>query len=591
MEKKCTQAGLLEAMATGVYDGLVVRSGVKVTAEVLAAAGPRLKLVGRAGAGVDNVDLIAATKRGVLVLNTPGGNTAAAAELTVTLIANGARQIPAACADLKLGKWERKKYAGGVELRGKTVGVIGLGQIGAEVARRCAALDMIVIGFDPQVSEADAAAMGVKRVTLDGLYAASDFITLHTPLNAATKDLICAASLAKCKQGVYIVNVARGGVVNEVDLLAALESGRVSGAAIDVWPTEPVTAPSSLALIAHPKVIATPHLGASTEEAQIKVAHDIAEQMSNAFEGKPFVGCVNAGFLSLATKPSLEQYVKLATALGALQGQLLPTLSIKSTQIVVDLEGPVFGEGAESQMAMLFKSAVLRGLLPQIPALELNPGAVSLVSATNIAADVGLSVTVNTVGRAVSGAAYANTVRVSMQGKSQKVVEGSVVEKNPVVVRIDDWAEFPKLCVVGWWWWWWIHEVVAASLSPPPFPPPYSNPFDGEHLLLFNNVDGAFCHEGVLWRHSHVIGCRRPLTPPPSPPTFSSRHCVPRVRRPHRLQRQHCLPRRGAAAARQPRPVGYPDGPARDQGGGRAARGVGRYYQRPQRELCPGVRG
>jgi D-3-phosphoglycerate dehydrogenase / 2-oxoglutarate reductase len=195
------------------------------------------------------------------------------------------------------------------------VGIIGLGQIGSEVARRCQALDMHTIGFDPMITEERAAAAGIKKVTLDALFAASDFITLHTPLNDATRNLICAATLAKCKKGVFIVNAARGGVVHEADLLEALNAGKVAGAALDVFESEP-PGPASAGLIAHPSVICTPHLGASTEEAQKKVAAEIAQQMSDAFALKGFVGVVNAPHLALAHKPALEPFVRLTEALG-----------------------------------------------------------------------------------------------------------------------------------------------------------------------------------------------------------------------------------------------------------------------------------
>ena len=202
-----------------------------------------------------------------------------------------------------------------MELKGKTVGVVGLGMIGTEVARRCQALDMTTIGFDPMVTDERAAALGIKNVSLATLFATSDFITLHTPLNDATRNLICTASLAKCKKGVFIINCARGGVVNEADLLAGLNDGTVAGAAIDVFDAEPPKE-SSRALIAHPAVVCTPHLGASTEEAQKKVAREIAAQMSDAFEDKAFVGVVNAKHLALAHRPVLEPYVRLSEAMG-----------------------------------------------------------------------------------------------------------------------------------------------------------------------------------------------------------------------------------------------------------------------------------
>lgn len=220
------------------YDGLVVRSGVKVTREIIEASKGRLKVIGRAGVGVDNIDLKAATDNGILVMNTPGGNTTSAAELTMSLILALARSLPAAVTSLKDGKWERSKYMG-TELGGKTLGVVGLGRIGREVAKWCQSFGMTVIGYDPIMSPEVAAEAGIHSVTLDELYARSDYITLHAPKTTETNNLINAATLAKCKVGVRIVNVARGGLVNEADLLAALKSGRVAGAALDVFSKEP----------------------------------------------------------------------------------------------------------------------------------------------------------------------------------------------------------------------------------------------------------------------------------------------------------------------------------------------------------------
>ena len=283
VEKKMNAAELLAAIPA--YDGLVVRSGVKVSAAII-EAGKKLRVIGRAGAGVDNIDCAAATKCGVVVMNTPGGNTAAAAELTMSLLMSLARSIPAACASLKGGAWERAAFSKGTELKGKTIGVIGLGQIGRSVAQHCRALDMVPLGYDPLMGKEEAAALaaaGVQLASLEEIYKRSDFITVHTPLNDATRDLLCAATLAKCKRGVFIINAARGGIVNEADLLAALTSGQVKGAALDVYATEP-PGPASRALLEHPAVLCTPHLGASTEEAQKKVAEEIAVQMCDAFE-------------------------------------------------------------------------------------------------------------------------------------------------------------------------------------------------------------------------------------------------------------------------------------------------------------------
>jgi len=297
------------------YDGLVVRSGVKVSAEIIKAGAPRLKVIGRAGAGTDNIDTKAASNHGVIVVNTPGGNTAAAAELTLSLIMSLARSIPQACAALKGGAWDRKRFAGGMELRGKTVGIVGLGQIGRDLARRCAALEMPTIGYDPVLTREAAAEAGITLMSLEQLWASADIITVHTPLNDHTRNLLCAATFAKCKRGVLIINAARGGVVHEGDLLLALNSGQVGGAALDVYETEPPGA-ASAALIAHPAVICTPHLGASTEEAQRKVAAEIAQQMSDIFAGKNFVGVVNGPHIALASRPAMVPYVRLLEALG-----------------------------------------------------------------------------------------------------------------------------------------------------------------------------------------------------------------------------------------------------------------------------------
>lgn len=250
----------------GDYEGLVVRSGTKVTKEIM-DAGVNLKIVGRAGTGVDNIDVRAATAKGILVVNTPGGNTISTAELTMAHILALARNIPQANASLKLGKWERSKYTG-TELTGKTLGVIGVGKIGREVAKWCKSFGMTVVGYDPVVSEHSARGSGIEPVDLEGLFAQADFITIHTPMTKETQNLIDAKNIAKCKKGVRIVNCARGGIINEDDLLAALKSGHVAGASLDVLDVEPpVDASQELRL--HPNVVMTPHLGASTFDAQV----------------------------------------------------------------------------------------------------------------------------------------------------------------------------------------------------------------------------------------------------------------------------------------------------------------------------------
>ncbi|CAG9769033.1 unnamed protein product [Ceutorhynchus assimilis] len=259
------------------YDAIVVRSDTKVTAEVI-QAGKRMKVIGRAGAGVDNIDVNAATANNVIVLNTPGGNAISACELTCSLITNLARNVTPASASLKAGRWDRKLYSGH-ELSGKTLAIIGLGRIGREVALRMQAWGMTTIGFDPIVSAEEAKQFNTEFLPLEQIWPRADYITVHTPLIPATRNLINQKVLNSCKKGIRIINVARGGIINESDLLAAIKSGQCGGAGIDVFEQEPPTDPVTLELIAQDKVVATPHLGASTGEAQIRVAVEVSEQI------------------------------------------------------------------------------------------------------------------------------------------------------------------------------------------------------------------------------------------------------------------------------------------------------------------------
>ncbi|KAF2903549.1 hypothetical protein ILUMI_02622 [Ignelater luminosus] len=265
------------------YDGLIVRSDTKVTAEVIEAA-KNLKVIGRAGAGVDNIDVDAATKKNIVVLNTPGGNAISACELTCTLITSLARNVVPAAASLREGRWDRKLYAGH-EIHGKVLGIVGLGRIGREVAIRLQAWGMKTVGYDPIVSAEDAAKFNVEFLELEKIWPIADYITLHTPLIPETRNMINKKVFNQAKKGLRIVNVARGGIIDEAALLEALENGQCGGAALDVYEQEPPTNPTTLKLIQHPKVVATPHLGASTSEAQIRVAVEVAEQFV-ALSGK-----------------------------------------------------------------------------------------------------------------------------------------------------------------------------------------------------------------------------------------------------------------------------------------------------------------
>ncbi|NXI49297.1 SERA dehydrogenase, partial [Chloroceryle aenea] len=292
-------------------DGLIVRSATKVTADVLEAA-ERLKVVGRAGTGVDNVDVEAATRKGVLVMNTPTGNSLSAAELTCGMILCLARQIPQAAASMKEGKWDRKKYMG-MELNGKTLGVLGLGRIGREVATRMQAFGMKTIGYDPIITPEISATFGVEQLPLEQIWPRCAFTTVHTPLLPSTPGLLNDSTFAKCRRGVQVVNCARGGIVDEGALLRALRSGQCGGAALDVFTQEP---PKDRDLVNHPNVICCPHLGASTREAQSRCGREIAMQIVDMATGKGLAGVVNGQALSKAFAPQTKPWITLARALG-----------------------------------------------------------------------------------------------------------------------------------------------------------------------------------------------------------------------------------------------------------------------------------
>jgi D-3-phosphoglycerate dehydrogenase / 2-oxoglutarate reductase len=299
---------------------IAVRSETKITRAVIEAA-PLLKVVGRAGVGVDNVDVDAATERGVVVMNTPGGNTISTAELTFTHILCCARPIAQGAASMKAGNWDRKTLSG-VELLRKNIGIIGLGRIGSEVAKRAQAFGMKVLAYDPYLTPARAAAMQVEAVTLDALLAASDYITVHMPLTDETNNMIDEAALAKCKKGVRIVNCARGGIVNEKALVAALKSGQVGAAGLDVYETEPL--PKDSELRSAPNIVLTPHIAASTTEAQETVGIEIAEQIADVLLHGAVRNAVNMPSMDAAAAKIVAPYLDLATKLGTLVQQIAP---------------------------------------------------------------------------------------------------------------------------------------------------------------------------------------------------------------------------------------------------------------------------
>ncbi|WP_445191472.1 phosphoglycerate dehydrogenase [Sphingomonas sp. Tas61C01] len=357
----------------GDYDGLAIRSSTKVTKAILDAA-TNLKVVGRAGIGVDNVDIPAASAKGVVVMNTPFGNSITTAEHAIALMFALARQLPEADASTQAGKWEKNRFMG-VELTSKTLGLIGAGNIGSIVADRARGLKMKVVAFDPFLTPERAVEMGVEKVTLDELLARADFITLHTPLTDSTRNILSAENIAKTKRGVRIINCARGGLIDEAALKAALDSGQVGGAALDVFVEEPAKASP---LFGTPNFVSTPHLGASTTEAQVNVAIQVAEQMADFLVSGGVTNALNMPSLSAEEAPKLKPYMALAEKLGSLVGQLttgaIPRISIHS-------------EGAAAELNQKpISSAVLSGFL------RTQTDTVNMVNAPVLARERGMEV-------------------------------------------------------------------------------------------------------------------------------------------------------------------------------------------------------
>ncbi len=357
------------------YDGLAIRSATKVTADVLAAANG-LKVVGRAGIGVDNVDTGAATDKGVVVMNTPFGNAVTTAEHAIAMMFALARQIPQADVSTQSGKWEKSKFMG-VELTGKTLGLIGCGNIGSIVADRARGLRMKVLAYDPYLSEARATELGVRKADLDGVFAEADIITLHTPLTDATRGIVDVAAIAKMRKGVRIINCARGGLVDEAALRDALDSGHVGGAAFDVFVDEPA---KENPLFGHPNVVCTPHLGAATSEAQEKVALQIAEQMSDYLLTGAVTNAINMASVTAEEAPILRPYMRLAELMGSFCGQLTRTAI---NRIAIEFEGHAADLNPEP-----IKAAAIAGVLRS------QVDSVNMVNASSMAHNRGIDVSV-----------------------------------------------------------------------------------------------------------------------------------------------------------------------------------------------------
>jgi D-3-phosphoglycerate dehydrogenase / 2-oxoglutarate reductase len=355
------------------YHAMMIRSASQVTAEVLDAA-KNLRIIGRPGIGVDNVDLDAATRRGIVVMNSPGGNLVSTAELTLALLLAVARNIPQADAAMKAAKWERKAFAG-VELHGKRIGVVGLGRVGREMASRCQKLGMEVVAFDPFVSQAVAETLGVRLLSFDEVLRGSDFLTLHTTLTNESRHLLGKEALRKVKPGVRIVNAARGELIDEAALLEALESGRVAGAALDVHAREP---PEDWALARHPRVVATPHVGAATVEAQERVGTDIAVQVRDYLKGGVIQHAVNFFSLSGDLYDQVKPAIDLAERLGLFLGQVCPG-SFERIEI------GLYGDFRDLDVKPILSAAVAGALRPASPAI-------TLVNARSVAQEKGIEV-------------------------------------------------------------------------------------------------------------------------------------------------------------------------------------------------------
>jgi len=402
------------------YDALVVRSQVQVDAPVIAAAGNRLQVVGRAGVGVDNVDLDAATAAGITVVNAPTGNTIAAAEHTLALLYGVARRIAAADASVRRGEWARAQFTG-LELRGRTLGIVGLGKIGQAIAARARAMEMTVLAADPFVTDEQAAHHGVELVTFDRLLERADVVSVHVPLTRTTRGLIGREQLARMKPGAILLNVARGGVIDEAAVAAALTSGRLAGAGVDVFEAEP---PTGSPLLDAPNTLLTPHLGASTAEAQVLVAEEVADQVLDVLAGRSARYAVNAPLLTPETAEAIAPYLPLAELLGRFYAQFA-----RSGARTLTLE--IAGELAAFDASPL-TAAVLRGLIETSTTQRVN-----LVNAASLARARGITVVER---KTTDAGAYAASISLSGEsGGRTTTVAGTVAGGETRLIRLNDY--------------------------------------------------------------------------------------------------------------------------------------------------------
>ena len=418
LEKRHTEADLLPLVSQ--VTALVIRSETKVTRKVIEAA-PRLRVVGRAGVGVDNVDVEAATQRGIVVMNTPSGNTISTAELTFSMLMALARKIPQAHASMKAGQWNRKDFQG-VELYGKTLGILGMGRIGSEVARRAIAFGMRVLAYDPYLALSRAKALQVELLELDDLYARSDFVTVHLPMSEETRGMIDAAALARMKRGVRVLNCARGGIIREKDLFDAVKSGHVAGAALDVYETEPP--PPEFPLRDLPQVIMTPHLGASTEEAQENVGIEVAEAITDFLLHGTVRNAVNLPNLDAKTYALVKPYLNLGEKLGRLLAQLAPK---RNDRLVI-----TYGGKAAEMPGDPISRSVLKGFLESAGGKDVNQ-----VNVRSLAEALGLLVQEIKSNEETD---FNEWLHVAVYSEEQKVSAGGTFfgkQSHPRIVRIN----------------------------------------------------------------------------------------------------------------------------------------------------------
>jgi len=404
------------------YNALIVRSATQVDVELIACM-KKMEVIGRAGTGVDNIDVDAASRKGILVMNTPGGNTISTAEHTMAMMLSLCRNIPQANKSILDGKWDRKKYSG-TELRGKTLAILGLGRVGKEVAKRAKSFGMNIIGFDPLLSKEIASELGIQLLDLESIWAKADIITVHVPMNDSTKDLISKSSLSKCKDGVKIINCARGGIVNEIDIVDAIDNKKVSGAAFDVFVKEPPDFSSKL--LNHPKIVCTPHLGASTDEAQELVAIQISEQIIDYFKENKITAAVNIKGFGEGLDKEIQSYLHLCEVLGSFAAQLLKD-QLKS--INIKLSGKTLHKYSTE-----FSTAVLKGFLSKKLSEPVN-----FVNAPLLINDMKIAVNEN---KSEESSIFKNLISVEIQTeKIKRKISGTVFGTNEIrIVEIDKYS-------------------------------------------------------------------------------------------------------------------------------------------------------